>query len=227
VLNAKEADLPSAGPALEQLCRTYWYPLYAFIRRRGHSATEAEDLTQAFFVLLLEKDALKRVGPEKGRFRSFLLAALTNFLNNEYHKSQASKRGAAFLESWDALEAEERYRREPAHDLTPARLFERRWAFTIIEEVLRTLREEYRSDGRLAVFEELHPFLVGEVGPGSIQASASRLGMNAGAAKVALHRLRRRFGVAVRNQIAGTVATPDEVEDEIRHLFSIISAQAL
>jgi RNA polymerase sigma-70 factor (ECF subfamily) len=225
VLDAKNPDSPAASDALESLCRTYWYPLYVFIRRRGHGAFEAEDLTQAFFAHILEKGALKTVGRGKGKFRSFLLAALTNFLNNHYQKSRARKRGGrTFLESWEALDAEERYRHEPVDDITPERLFERRWGFILVEQVLRQLREDYQAAGKLNVFEEIHPLLVGEVSGGAIGERAKRLGMTEGALKVALHRLRRRFGEILRNQIAATVASPNQVEEEIRYLFSIISS---
>jgi len=224
VLDAKDANSPSASQALETLCRAYWYPLYAFIRRRGYGPSDAEDLTQAFFAHLFEKGALKTVGREKGRFRSFLLAALTHFLNNEYQKSQAWKRGGKnLLESWDALRAEDRYRHEPVDNVTPERLFERRWAFTLLERVLSQLRQEYQAGGKLAVFDELQPLLAGEAGAGGTASAATRLGMHEGAAKVALHRLRRRFGDNLRTHIACTVASPDQVEDEIRYLFSVVA----
>jgi RNA polymerase sigma-70 factor (ECF subfamily) len=224
VLEAIQENSPAAKEALERLCRTYWYPLYAFVRRRGSDPHEAEDLTQAFFVNLFEKEALKTVSPVKGKFRSFLLTALTNFLNNDYKKSQAWRRGRGILlESWDGIEAEERYRHEPVDNISPERLFERRWAFTIVERVLLKLREEYSAGGKLRILEELQPVLVGRGDPGCTRAAAARLGMNEGAVKVALHRLRRRFGDYLKAEIASTVASPDQVDEESRYLFSVIS----
>jgi RNA polymerase sigma-70 factor (ECF subfamily) len=224
VLEASHENSAAAKEALECLCRTYWYPLYAFIRRRGSNPHEAEDLTQAFFVHVFERDALKTVSPEKGKFRSFLLTALANFLNDQYQKSRAWKRGGGvLLESWDATDAEERYRHEPVDNITPERLFERRWAFTIVEQVLANLRQEYRTGGKLNVFEALQPFLVGPGDPGFTAAAAAQLEMNEGAVKVALHRLRRRFGCYLRAEIASTVASPDQVEEESRYLLSVLS----
>jgi len=223
VLSAGGANSLSSNQALEVLCRTYWYPLYAFVRRRGCSPPEAEDLTQGFFCHLFETEALRSVDRDKGKFRSFLLVTLTNFLNNEYRKSQAQKRGGQSpLESWDQLRAEERYRHEPLDNVTPETLFERRWAFTLVEEALAHLRQEYQGGDRLGVFEELLPLLVEELEPGALSTAAGRLKMNEGAVKVALHRLRRRFGEYLRREVASTVASPEQVEDEIRHLFSVL-----
>jgi RNA polymerase sigma factor (sigma-70 family) len=223
VLDANNENAATAKQALEKLCGIYWYPLYAFIRRRGSSPLDAEDLTQAFFSHLFESGALQTVSRAKGKFRSFLLAALTNFLNDEHRKSHAQKRGGGMvLESWDAIGAEQRYRYELVDNVTPERLFERRWAFTVVEQVLSQLREEYQRAGRLGVFEELRPVLVDGLDRTSAERAAAHLAMNDGAVKVALHRLRRRFGERLQAEVAATVASPDLVEEEIRYLFSAI-----
>jgi hypothetical protein len=181
-------------------------------------------LTQAFFEDLLEREALRTVAREKGKFRSFLLAALSHFLNNEYGKGKAHKRGGGYsFQSWDQLEAEERYANEPLDRYTPERLYERRCAYTLVEQVLSELRQQYGREGKTAIFDELSPLLSGEVDSGAIGIMASRLGMSQGATKVALHRLRRRFGTSLRNRVAFTVASPDQVDEEIRYLFSVIA----
>jgi RNA polymerase sigma-70 factor (ECF subfamily) len=225
VLAARTSGSSLAREALEQLCRAYWYPLYAFVRRRGVGPHEAEDLTQAFFAHLLETEALKTVAREKGRFRSFLLSALTNFLNNEWDKQRTLKRGGQCqLISWDDVQAEELYRREPVDRVTPERLFERRWAVTMVDQVLSRLKQEYRTKGKLDLFEMLQPHLTQEATPGFYAAAAARLTMTDGAVKVALHRLRRRFGELLRSQIAHTVASPEQVDEEIRYLFAVIAS---
>ena len=224
VLGAQEGSSPESSQALEVLCSTYWYPLYAFVRRRGCGPQEAEDLTQSFFEHLLHKNGLKGVGREKGKFRSFLLTALTNFLNNEYEKARTLKRGGQnVIQSFDAIVAEQRYGKEPFEEMSPERLFDRRWAFTVVSQVLAQLQQEYQARGKAALFQELHPLLTGELNPGVIATTAQRLGIKEGTLKVALHRIRRRFGEVLRSQIAQTVATPEEVEEEIRSLFSAIS----
>jgi len=224
VLTAGSSDLSGAAAALEQLCTRYWYPIYAFVRRRGFSAHEAEDLTQGFFARLLEKETLKRADRKRGRFRTFLLSALTSFLNNEWDKLQALKRGGQVqIISLDETAAEERYRHEPVELATPERLFERRWALTLLEQVLARLKQEYASAAKAKLFAQLEPSLVGEATPGQHGEWAVALGMNEGAVRVALHRLRRRYGELLRSEIADTVASHAEVEDEIRHLFASLS----
>jgi len=211
-------------PALERLCQSYWYPLYAFVRRRGHDAHSAEDLTQDFFAHLFEQDALKNLNREKGRFRSFLLAALDHFVINDWKKRQTQKRGGAHqIISWDESLAEELYRNEPADEATPEKLFERRWAFVLIEQVLERLRQEYGTEGRRDMFNRLEAHLTDEPPAGFYADAARQLNMTEGALKTALHRLRRRFGELLRRQIAHTVASPDQVEEEIRNLFAAIS----
>lgn len=225
VLGAGHTDFAGAPAALEELCRNYWYPLYVFIRRRGSDPQEAEDLTQAFFAFLLEKKTLKKVDRRKGKFRSFLLAALTNFLNNEWDKRRTRKRGGHHLIiSLDDMAAEDRYCREPADPLTPERLFERRWASTLLELVLNRLKREHSCGAKAELFATLQAGLTGEIGAGTYAVWASTLGMSNGAVKVALHRLRRRFGQLLRAEIARTVTNSAEVDEEIRHLFAAVAS---
>ncbi len=224
VLDAQRTQPERARAALERLCSLYWYPLYAFIRRRGHDKEDAEDLTQSFFAHLLGKDGLSRVDRSKGRFRTFLLACLVNFLNDERDRQHAAKRGGGKQTfSWDELEAEEKYQHEPAGSLTPERLFERRWALTLIDQVTRRLRQEYETGGKKELFKQLEPCLTGEVSPDFYDEVATCLKMNAGAVRVALHRLRRRLGELLRSEIAHTVTRPEEVEAEIRYLFTALA----
>ena len=224
VLTAGNDSLAGAANALEQLCRKYWYPIYAFVRRRGSDSHEAEDLTQAFFAHLLEKETLKQVDREKGKFRSFLLASLTNFLNNEWHKKRTLKRGGQNqIISLDETVAEDRYFHEPVESVTPEKLFERRWALTLLEQVLARLKQEYTTEGKAELFAKLEPCLTEKATTGLHFEWASALRMNEGAVRVALHRMRRRYGELLRHEIAHTVANSAEVEDEIHHLFAVIS----
>jgi len=223
VLDARQTDPDRARAALENLCTRYWYPLYAFVRRRGHGPHDAEDLTQSFFAHLLSHEALRSVDPAKGLFRTFLLSSLVNFLNDQHDRHQALKRGGGKqLVSWDALTAEELYRHEPAEGLTPEKLFERRWALTLIEQVLSRLRQEYEASGKSELFRQLEGCLTGGVDLGFYEGTARLLGMNEGAVRVALHRLRRRLGELLRSEIAHTVTCPEQVDDEIRYLFTAI-----
>jgi RNA polymerase sigma factor (sigma-70 family) len=225
VLEAGKGDLPRSATAMEKLCRRYWYPIYAFVRRRGHDRQSAEDLTQAFFAHLLDQDTLKRVDARKGKFRTFLLASLANFLANEWDKRQTWKRGGRNqIISLDEAAAEELYLHEPVEPATPEKLFDRRWALTLVAEVLAQLKQEYIAQNKTALFAQLEPALTGELTPGWHAASAARLQMTEGAVRVALHRLRRRFGELLRQEIAQTVAGPAEVDEEIRQLFSALSA---
>ena len=214
-------DNRQARTALAELCQIYWYPLYAFVRRRGHTPHEAEDLTQSFFALLLEKRWLDDVDRDRGRFRAFLLAAIKHFLANERDKALAQKRGGGqALISLDAGDAEARYRREPADPLTPEKLFARRWAETLLAQVLSGLEDEFAAAGRAAQFAALKPFLTVERGAISHAEAAARLGTTEAAAKVAVHRLRRRYRDRLRAEIAQTVTGPEEVDEELRALFS-------
>jgi RNA polymerase sigma-70 factor (ECF subfamily) len=205
---------------MAELCRSYWYPLYAFIRRHGHDAHEAEDLTQEFFARLLAKQFLAGAQREKGRFRTFLLMAVKRFLANEYDRAQAQKRGGGqTIVSLDGLEPEARYRREPVHSLTAERLFQQQWALTLLEKVLARLQAEMHGTGKAALFEALKGALACR-NTESYAVTAAGLGITEGAVKVAVHRLRRRYRDLLRDEIAQTVASPEEVEDEIRCLFS-------
>jgi len=220
VLNAGQG----AEEALLKLCRIYWPPLYAYTRRRGHAVHEAQDLTQAFFAHLLENRGLAGVAPAKGRFRSFLLASLRHFLDNEWHKIRTLKHGGqhVFI-SWDELKPEQRESLEPSDYLTPERIFNRHWALLLLERVMNQLQNECRAARKEELFDKLKDYLTGDRGGKSYQEIATELNLSEGAIKVTVHRLRRRFGELVRAQIERTVASPDEVDDEIRELFAALS----
>jgi RNA polymerase sigma-70 factor (ECF subfamily) len=221
---ARGADVPEARKALAELCAVYWYPLYAYLRRRGHSAHQAQDLTQGLFAILLERDFLAGLAPEKGKFRSFLLSALQNHVVNERERAGARKRGGGCaVFSIDLPDAEGRYAAEPSHDLSPERLFERRWAVTLLDRVLRELGAEMAQANKRPLFDRLGPALLagGEAAP--YAQIAAELGMTEGAVKAAAHRLRRRFGVLIRAEVARTVRSSEEIEDEIRALFAALS----
>lgn len=220
------ADGAGAGgrEALETLCRLYWYPLYAHIRRRGHAVEAAQDLTQEFFARLLEKEWLRTADPQRGRFRSFLLAAADHFLSNQHDRARAEKRGGGrVVLSLDFGDAERRLATEPADPATPERAFERRWALTLLELVLQRLRDEYATPARAALFDRLQPYLAHGRGPASYRELATELAMTEGAVKVAIHRARQRFAALLRHEIAQTVTHPAEVDDEIRHLFTALA----
>jgi RNA polymerase sigma factor (sigma-70 family) len=213
---------PRAEEAMAELCRSYWYPIYAFIRRQGHDAHEAEDLTQEFFARLLAKHFLAGVDRARGRFRTFLQMAVKRFLANEYDRSQAQKRGGGqTIVSFESLDAEARYRQEPAHTLTAERLFERQWALTLLERVLARLEVEWASSGKAALFDALKGCLAAGRTE-SYAAIATNLGITEGAVKVAAHRLRRRYRNLLREEIAHTVTGPEEIEDEIRYLLGCL-----
>jgi len=223
VLMAAGDDSPGAAQALAELCRDYWYPLYAFVRRKGFTPHEAQDLTQDFFARLLEKNILKAADPAKGRFRSFLLGSLQNFLNNEWDRQRAEKRGGkAVTFSLNDTTPEDRYRLEPADDLTPEKIFERRWALTLLERVHAQLKAENLSEGRSSQFEVLQVYLSGEPRAGSYRESAARLGLNEGAVRVAVHRLRKRLGQLLREEVGRTVADPKDVDEEIGNLLIVL-----
>ena len=223
VLLARNGQSPQAREALEQLCRTYWYALYAYIRRRGHPHEDAQDLTQGFFARLLEKNWLADIEQQGGRFRSFLLTALNRFLAGEYDRAQAVKRGGGRkIFSLDQLPVQERYLHEPATEETPEKAFERHWALTVLDEALTRLRHETMAAGRAQQFELLNPFLSREEGQGGYFTIAALLGMSPGAVGVAVHRLRRRYRELVREGIANTLTAPTQVEDEVRYLFTVL-----
>jgi RNA polymerase sigma-70 factor (ECF subfamily) len=225
VLAAADGATPQADEALAALCATYWYPLYAFIRRRGHDPDRAADLTQGFFTRLLEKEDLRSVDPSKGRFRAFLLAACKHFLANEHDRQTAQKRGSGRCPvSIDRRDAEGRYLAEPAHDLTPERLFERRWALGLLEQSLDQLGRESRQAGKGELYERLKSILTGAEGVVSYAQVGTGLGMSEAAVKKAAQRLRQRYREILRERIAGTVDDPGEVDDEIRTLFVVLSS---
>ena len=207
---------------MAELCRIYWYPLYAYIRRRGHDNHAAEDLTQEFFARLLAHDFLASVDRRKGKFRAFLLACVKHFLADQWDHVQAQKRGGGQrVISLDGLDAEARYRLEPADELTPEKLFEKQWALAVLERVLARLEGESAAGGKASLFAVLKETLSGSR-PGDYAEFAVRLGMSEGAVKVAVHRLRHRYRELVREEIADTVACPEEIEGEIRYLLSCL-----
>lgn len=224
VLLARDAQMPQARDALEQLCRAYWHPLYAFVRRQGHSPEEAKDLTQEFFLHLLEHDALAGVDPSKGRFRSFLLKSVKNLMANEWHRARAQKRGGgAAVFSLDDKWGEEHYQVEVADTLTPDKLFDRRWAETLLEKVLLRVREEWNARDKQQRFDELKVFLVERRGTMPFAEVAARLGITLPALRSMLHRLRASYRKVFTQEIAHTVASPNEIEDEIRHLLTALN----
>ncbi len=225
VLVAGDSASPGSREALERLCLTYWYPLYAFVRRKGYSPEDARDLTQAFFERFLEKQYLKAVDAEKGRFRSFLLKALTHFLANEWDRAHAAKRGgspSALPLVPDALE--EQYARDAVSDEPPERHFDRLWAEALMDRAMGLLEEEYRVAGKAAVFEALVGFISDRPAAGEYADVAVRLGMSEHAVAMAVSRLRERYGVRVREGIADTVDDPAEVEAELRYLIELVTA---
>jgi RNA polymerase sigma-70 factor (ECF subfamily) len=207
--------------ALVSLCENYWYPLYAYLRRRGYPADEAQDLTQEFFIRVLEGRYLDRADPEKGRFRSFLLVSLKFFVADEEDRSRARKRGGGMIESLELSSGEERYQREPAHGETPQRIFERRWALSMLERVVERLRTEFILHGRPEHFDRLKVFLLGQ-SDAPYSALAREMNTSEGALKVAIHRLRKRYRELFRQEIADTVADPSEVESELRFLAAVL-----
>ena len=217
-------DSLAARTALAALCEAYWYPLYAYVRRRGIDAEDARDLTQGFLTSLLERRDFQRVRPERGRFRAFLLASLQHFLANDAARRRTQKRGAGVtLIPLSFDEAEGRYLIEPAEPATPETLYERRWALTVLERVLAELRREWAGNGRAAEFDELKASLLGAAPPGGYAAIAARLGTTEGAVKVAVHRLRRKFQSRLRQDIGETVSDEAEIDDEIRYLVRALN----
>jgi RNA polymerase sigma factor (sigma-70 family) len=225
VLAAGHSSAPGADEALETLCRTYWYPLYVYVRRQGHGPHDAQDLTQEFFARLLEKNYLRLADPDRGKFRAFLLKSLKHFLVNKWEKARTQKRGGGQCAiPLDADIAESRYAVEPLHALTVDQVYEKRWALTLIEAVLAHLRENYEADGRLPVFQTLKGFIWGDPSTLSYAEVAPQLGLTEGAVKVAVHRLRGRYRELLRAEIAKTVASPGEVDEELQHLIAVLAA---
>ena len=224
VLTAKDLGDVGYDRAMATLCQAYWYPVYAFIRRKGKAPHEAQDLAQEFFSRLIEKEFLQHVDREKGRFRTFLLTAVQRFLCNQWEHSQAQKRGGgATTVSWDHEFAENLYLKEPSDDWSPEKLFDRRWALTLLESAMTDLMAEYGRAGKEALFSTLQPFIVGEAAHGDYAGAAAALDMTEGAARVWVHRIRRRYGDKLRERIAETVETDAAVEEELRSLYAALS----
>jgi RNA polymerase sigma-70 factor (ECF subfamily) len=220
-----QSESPAAREALEKLCRTYWWPLYGYVRRQGYSPEEAQDLTQGFFALLLERRDFDAVRREKGRLRSYLLTSLKNFVAKDRRRELAVKRGEGrTLVPLDELLARERANLEPADTLSAERIYERRWALTLLEQVLARLGEEYRAAGSAPLFEKLKQTLTDEPDRQSQAEIAQGMSMSENAVKQALYRLRQRYRLLLREEIAHTVAVPGDVEDELRHFIAVLQA---
>jgi RNA polymerase sigma-70 factor (ECF subfamily) len=224
VVAAGKEDSVPAQRALETLCRAYWYPIYVYVRRKGHGPDDAQDLTQEFFAQLISKEHLRLADREKGKFRTFLLAMLDYFLAREWSRAHRQKRGGQFsFVSLDQPPPEERYRLEPADNDTPERKFVRQWALTVLEQAMTDLGIECEGNGKGALFRETRPLLSGERDTETYARIGERLGMAEGAVRVAVHRLRQRYGVLLRSQIAETVSGPEEVDEEMRYLMNALS----
>ncbi len=224
VLGAQGKDAPGSAAALEKLCRTYWYPLYAHARRLGHSPQDAEDLTQEFFARLLRKDYLQAADRAKGRFRTFLLVALKRFLANEWDRMRAQKRGGGReVVPLNTTLAERLYAEQSVPVSSAEEAYERRWALTLVDQALGRLRAEYEQAGKLAEFECLKGFLTAERGTIPYGSVANELGVSEGAARVMVHRLRRRFREIFREEIAHTLADPRDLAEEMRHLLAVLA----
>ena len=222
VVAAGDPHRKEARSALVSLCENYWYPLYAYLRRRGYPTDQAQDLTQEFFVRVLEGRYLDRADPEKGRFRSFILTSLKFFVADEEDRQRAHKRGGGVVVPLEFSSGEERYQREPAHDETPERIFEQRWALSVLDRVVEKLRNEFVQHGRPEHFERLKVFLLGRSDT-PYTALAREMNTSEGALKVAIHRLRKRYRDLFRQEIADTVADSAEVESEIRYLAAVLT----
>jgi RNA polymerase sigma-70 factor (ECF subfamily) len=224
VLSVGHRDTPRSQAALEYLCRQYWYPIYHFVRRQGNSTHDAEDFTQEFFARLLQKNWIAQADQSRGRFRSFLLMVLKRFLAVEWHRANAQKRaGKLHCVPLSLDAAETRYLAEPAETRTPEQAFEKQWALTLLEAVLRELRTDYEQAGHGRLFEALKPCLTGRSEMQPYAELAVSLEMSEGAVKVAVHRLRERYRERLKAEIANTVAAPDEVDSEMRHLFRVLT----
>jgi RNA polymerase sigma-70 factor (ECF subfamily) len=224
VLAAKDKASPASAEALEALCHIYWYPLYAFVRGSGHSPPDAQDLTQGFFVQLLSKDYLRVVEPEKGRFRTFLRMALRRFLAKEWERERAEKRGGGRGHlAFDTTLAEQRFQEEAADALSPDLIYDRRWALTLLAEAMERLEHECAANGRAAEWLQFRPHLTADRGEIPYAGIAVALQTTEGAARVAVHRLRKRFRVLFREMIADTVSLPEEIDPELRHVLAALA----
>lgn len=223
VLEAADSDQENQTLALAELCQAYWFPLYAFVRRKGIGRSEAEDMTQAFFTELLEKNRLAHAEPSRGRFRSFLLASMNNFIAKQWRAEKTLKRGGGqTVLAIDYDDADQRYATMPVDDVTPEKIFELNWALSVLENTIERVRQQYQETGKGELFESLKGFLTsGDAVP--YEVLAEETGMKVGALKVAAHRLRQRYGQQLRLQIAKTIADPEQVDEELRLLFSALS----
>lgn len=223
ILAAQDLASPMAGEALAQLCNTYWFPLYVFIRREGHRPEDAQDLTQEFFTRFLARDDLRAVDSDKGKFRSFLLASVKHFLANAWDHAHAAKRSGQHLSvPWDDEMAESRYSSAVLPNLSAEEAYERQWTLAMLDRVLVRLRDEYAAAGKDALFYAIQGYLSATQSPGSHVEVAERLGLSEGAIRVAVHRLRRRYGRMLRAEVAHTVASAEDIDAELRHLFDVI-----
>ncbi len=223
VLAARNTESPQAGQALEQLCRAYWYPLYVYVRRQGHSPEDAQDLTQEFFARFIAKEYLRKTDQSKGRFRSFLLAALKHFLADQWDRAHAQKRGGQIhFVPVDYQDAERRYREEPMTELSPDKLYAQRWASVLLEQVMAHLERDFVESGKGELFLTLRPMLIGDSDMETYAELGAQFGLSEAAIKMKAQRLRHRYLALLRLEIAQTVENPDEVEEEIRYLFSIL-----
>jgi RNA polymerase sigma-70 factor (ECF subfamily) len=224
VLAAGEEGSPTAQDALECLCRDYWYPIYAYVRRKGYGPEDAQDLTQQFFAQLIAKNQLRLADRGKGKFRTFLLAVLDYFIAREWSRAHRQKRGGQFsFISLDQLAPEERYRLEPADQSSPEKVFARKWALTVLSQTMSALEKECEASGKAAIFREVKGLLSGERPGGAYAGISERLGMAEGAARVAVHRLRQRYGELLREEIGKTVSETSEVDEELAYLMGVLS----
>ena len=223
VLAAGDSASPDSQEALERLCRTYWFPLYAFVRRKGHLPEDAQDLTQSFFAEFLARHAVDRADPGRGRFRTFLLACLQDFLSHERDRALTQKRGSGTLEVFELADAEKRHREHAFEGATPETLYEKHWALSLLERVLDRLRVDFLHTGSAALFAKLTPHLWQDETAVPYERLAVAHRMSEGALRVAVHRLRQKYRELLRDEIAHTVANLDEVDDEIRHLRRVLS----
>ena len=227
VLLSAQSLAPGSDNAREEFCQLYWYPLYAFIRRRGYNADDARDLTQGFFLSILDRKTLKRASPEKGKFRSFLLGSLKNCLSNVYQHENAIKRGGQIdFVSVDFSDSEDRYSREPTDALTPEKIFDANWALTLLAQAIERLKAEYSAQGKGNIFETLRPFLdlSGAAQALSYEVASERLMVSSAGVKTLIHRFRKRYSEILREAVAQTVTDPSEIDDEIRSLCEALIA---
>lgn len=225
VLAAQRGGSREAEAAMEKLCQTYWYPLYSYLRRKGSDPDMAQDLTQGFFYRLIKENYLGAVDRRRGKFRSFLLAALNHFVSNQRDHERAAKRGGGqTLVSLDDTDAEDRFKLEPASDLSPEKIFERNWFLTLFDQALARLREEQKAAGKEALFDQLKLFVIEEAESGDYNNAAARVNMTPNAVAVTVHRLRDRYKKLVHEEVMRTVADPSEIEEELHRFFAVLEA---